>query len=404
MPDRTFINILAIDDEHFMLMLLARLLHELGYVRVATCGSGPEALQRLDGEAAGTNLILLDINMPEMDGIEFVRRLVERGYGGSLILVSGEDERTQVAAEKLAMAHRIAVLGHVSKPVTREGLAALIDKWRPLELAGAGRVRKIYSAGEVREGIEGRELVNYYQPKVEVCSRRVVGVEALVRWEHPQDGLVSPDQFIGVAEANGMIDDLTRIVLAGALEHARAWREAGLGLRVAVNLSMDNLASLDFLDQVLALANKAGVPPQLMELEVTETRLMKDLPTTLEVLARLRLKRFRLSIDDFGTGNSSLAQLRDLPFDGLKIDQSFVHGAAGNERLRAIFDSSIVLARQLGIETVAEGVADRDDWEFVRQKECDIAQGYFIAEPMPAPYLPGWVLSWQTATGNELRA
>ena len=174
-------------------------------------------------------------------------------------------------------------------------------------------------------------------------------------------------------------------------------------LQVAVNLSMDNLVSLDFLDLVVGLAAKAGVPPQMMELEVTESRLMEDLRTPLEILTRLRLKRFRLSIDDFGTGHSSLAQLRDLPFDELKIDQSFVHGAWNNEKLRAMFDSSLGLARQLGMEVVAEGVEDQADWDFVRKTGCEIAQGYFIARPMPAADLPGWIQSWQTTFGISNR-
>jgi EAL domain-containing protein (putative c-di-GMP-specific phosphodiesterase class I) len=129
----------------------------------------------------------------------------------------------------------------------------------------------------------------------------------------------------------------------------------------------------------------------MVELEVTETRLMEDLRTPLEILSRLRLKRFRLSIDDFGIGNSSLAQLRDLPFDELKIDQSFVHGASGNDKLRAMFDHSLGLAKQLGMEVVAEGVEDQADWDFVCKTGCDIAQGYFIARPMPAADLPAWI-------------
>ena len=166
-------------------------------------------------------------------------------------------------------------------------------------------------------------------------------------------------------------------------------------LQVAVNLSIQ--PNSGFLDEVVGLATKAGVPPQRMVLEVTETRLMEDLRTPLEILTRLRLKRFRLSIDDFGVVNSSLAQLRDLPFDELKIDQSFVHGACCNEKLKAMFDSSLGLAKQLGMEAVAEGVEDQADWDFVRKAGCDIAQGYIIAKPMPAADLPAWIQSWQKA-------
>ena len=394
------IKILVLDDEPFMHKLLARMLGNLGHPPVATCDNGYAALELLDSPDDSPSLILLDINMPEMDGLEFVRRLVERHYTGSLILISGEDERMQQAAEKLAQAHRITVLGHLHKPASPEGLAALIGKWVPARQEELRAAKKIYGADEVRAAIANGELVNYYQPKVEVANCRVVGVETLVRWRHPQDGMVFPDQFIGVAEAHGLIDDLTRVVLVGALAQAKVWQEAGLMLKVAVNLSMDNLAALDFLDLVVGLAAKAGVPPQMVELEVTESRLMQDLRTPLEILTRLRLKRFRLSIDDFGIGNSSLAQLRDLPFDELKIDRSFVHGACENDKLRALFDSSLGLAKQLGMSVVAEGVEDQADWDFIRKTGCDIAQGYFIAKPMPAADLHGWIQSRQTAFGR----
>ncbi len=389
------IRILILDDEPFMHKLLSRMLANLGYATVSTCDNGYAALELIDSQNGFPDLILLDINMPEMDGLEFVRRLVERSYGGCLILISGEDERMQQAAEKLARAHQITVLGHLHKPASPEGLAGLIGKWTAPSQNEPRAEKKVYGADELRAAIANGELVNYYQPKVVTATGRVAGVETLVRWRHPVDGMVFPDQFIGVAEAHGLIDDLTRTVLAGAFAQSRLWQNAGLMLQVAINLSMDNLASLDFLDEIAGLAAKAGVPPQMVELEVTETRLMEDLRTPLEVLSRLRLKRFRLSIDDFGIGNSSLAQLRDLPFDELKIDQSFVHGAHGNMKLQAMFDSSLGLAKRLGMEVVAEGVEDMADWDFVRKTGCDISQGYFIAKPMPAADLPAWIQSWQ---------
>ena len=377
-----------------MLKLLASMLSNLGYAAIATCDNGHVALELLDGTDS-PNLILLDLNMPEMDGLEFVRHLVERHYTGSLILISGEDERMQQAAEKLARAHKISVLGHMHKPASLEGLAELIEKWVAPSPNKIRAEKKIYGADEVRAAIANGELVNYYQPKVEVATGRVVGVKTLVRWRHPVDGMVFPDQFIGVAEAHGLIDDLTLAVLSGAFAQSNVWQDAGLVLQVAVNLSMDNLVSLGFLDEIIGIAAKADMSSQMVVLEVTESRLMEDLRTPLEILTRLRLKRFRLSIDDFGTGNSSLAQLRDLPFDELKIDMSFVHGAWNNDKLRSLFNSSLSLAKQLGMEVVAEGVEDQADWDFVRQSGCDVAQGYYIARPMPAADLPGWIEAWQ---------
>lgn len=395
MPNKTAIKILLLDDEPFMLKLLARMLTNLGFDSVKTCDNGRAALMWVDSPEYHPDLILLDINMPQMDGIEFVRHLVEHDFSGAVILVSGEDERVLYSVEKLVRAHKITVLGRLNKPVNPERLAAMMERWRPPPQRANNVTRKIYTADQLGAAMANGEMVNYYQPKVTVASGEVVGVESLVRWRHPTDGMVFPDQFIGIAEQNGLIDQLTTVVLTGALAQARAWRDAGLVLRVAVNLSMDNLVSLSFLEQVVDLTTQAGVAPQEIVLEVTESRLMHDQRVALEILTRLHLKRFHLSIDDFGTGNSSLSQLRDIPFDELKIDQSFVHGASGNQTQRAIFDASLGLAKQLKMESVAEGVEDRADWNFLRQRGCDLAQGYFIAKPMPAEDLPAWLLDWE---------
>lgn len=394
MDNKSVIKILVLDDEPFMLKLLAKMLSNLGYPAISTCDNGQAALDWVASPDGHPDLILLDLNMPEMDGVEFVRHLVEHRYSGALILVSGEDERMLQSVEKLVRAHKITVLGYLTKPVTPALLAALLDQWSPPAPKSSRAAKKVYSVDELRVAMASGELINYFQPKVLVATGDVIGVETLVRWRHPTDGLVFPDQFISIAEEHGLIDDLTRVVLSAALCQSKIWREAGCPLRVAVNLSMDNLVSLNFLDDIIELTNQAGVPPQELVLEVTESRLMSDQRVPLEILTRLHLKRFRLSIDDFGTGNSSLTQLRDIPFVELKIDQSFVHGAWANETQRAMFNASHGLAKQLKMEAVAEGVEDRADWDFVRQQGCDLAQGYFIARPMPAENLPAWLNEW----------
>jgi CheY-like chemotaxis protein len=165
---------------------------------------------------------------------------------------------------------------------------------------------------------------------------------------------------------------------------------------------MENLASLEFVDLLAAQVATAGALPRDITLEITESRAMRDPAVTLDSLTRLRLKRFSLSIDDFGTGHSSLAQLRDIPFDEFKIDKSFVHGAWADQRIKAMFDTSLTLAKQLGMSVVAEGIENLDDWEFLRKTRCDYAQGYFIAKPMPGDQLPAWVQSWQKRVRTEL--
>ena len=400
----TSLHVMVIDDDPFMLKLLARMLANQGVTQLTTYDSGSTALESFDGSTCQPHLILLDINMPIMDGIEFVRHLVERSYTGSLILISGEDERILQATEKLVQAHKINVLGHMQKPVRPEAISELISRWKPEYLVGTKKNTPTYSAEEVRAAIINGELINYYQPKITVSTGMVAGVESLVRWNHPRDGLVFPDQFIGVAEAHGLIDDLTRVVLANALADFKIWKNAGWALRVAVNVSMDNLKSLDFADYVASKSAATGVVPQDLILEVTESRLMQDARAPLEILTRLRLKRFKLSIDDFGTGHSSLAQLRDIPFDELKIDRGFVHRAWADETVRAIYDASLALAKQLRMDIVAEGVEDRDDWNFLRKTGCDYAQGYFIAKPMPAADLVGWMESWRVRYTDKIAA
>ena len=402
MVERSAVKILVLDDESFMLKLLNRILSNLGYTAVTLCDSGRAALERIVEGAP--DVILLDLNMPEMDGIEFVRHLVDRDYAGSLILVSGEDERILQTTEKLVRAHKIPILGYLHKPVNPGALSALLDTWTPPSTDIVGTVKKAYTADELRAAISGGQLVNFYQPKVAVASGKVVGVETLVRWRHPVDGIVFPDQFIAVAEASGLIDDLTKAVFGEAMAQAKVWQENELPLRIAVNVSMDNLASLSFLNFVAESTAKEGIAPQNVVLEVTETRLMEDTRAPLEILTRLRLKRFRLSIDDFGTGHSSLAQLRDIPFDELKIDQGFVHRAWTDETLRAIYDASLSLARQLNMEVVAEGVEDRNDWELLRRTGCDLAQGAFISRPMLAVDVPVWMETWRERVRNELSA
>lgn len=402
MLQKSAVRILALDDEPFMLKLLSHMLTGMGFSSVILCDNGLSALDQIKGEGNHPNLILLDLNMPGMDGIEFVRHLVEINYTGSLILISGEDERMLQTAEKLVQAHKIHVLGHLHKPVKKEVLSELMERWTPTTQVYPPIIKKLYTGDELRAAIDNAQLVNYYQPKVSVASGEVIGVETLVRWQHPVDGLVLPDHFISVAETHGLINDLTRMVLTQALNQAKDWQQAGLTLRVAVNISMDNLASLDFVEFVSDLTARSGVPPQRVVLEVTESRLMKDTRAPLEILTRLRLKRFRLSIDDFGTGHSSLAQLRDIPFDELKIDQGFVHHASTNETLRAMYETSLSLARQLGMEVVAEGVEDRSDWDLLKSTGCDLAQGFFISKAMPAEDFPGWLEKWKERVSHEL--
>ena len=387
-------RILLVDDEPFMLKLLANQLAKLDCDDVVPFEHAQDALVELERDAAAVSLVFCDLQMPQMDGVELLRHLARLGYEGGLVLVSGEDRRILRTVQNLAKAHGLNVVGCLHKPVSLEQLQQVLAGKISRSATAVRAIRKSYDAEELRRAIAGGELVNHYQPKVEIATGSVAGVETLVRWRHPRDGMVYPDQFISTAEQHGLIHDLTRAVLTDALRQARVWHDMGLDLHVAVNVSMDNLGALDFPDFVARAVAKAGIPLASLVLEVTESRLMQDPLAPLDILTRLRLKHIGLSIDDFGTGHSSLAQLRDIPFDELKVDRGFIHGAGRDPSMRAIVEASLAMAQQLGMRTVAEGVEDEADWNFVRSAGCDIAQGYYIAKPMPAEALAGWIAAW----------
>jgi EAL domain-containing protein (putative c-di-GMP-specific phosphodiesterase class I)/FixJ family two-component response regulator len=390
--DPRIATVFVIDDDPFALRLVRHQLHALGFTHVVVFERAREAVEALHRDPGAASLILLDLQMPDMDGIEAVRHLAELPYDGALILVSGEDQRVLATASAVARARALDVRGCITKPVTPEQLRRVIEA--PTHRSAPLVPRKRYAPEEIQRAIDNGEMVNHYQPKVEFATGRVTGVEALVRWQHPVDGLVFPEQFVGVAEEQQLIDPLTRAVLRGALAQARTWQDAGLNLTVAVNVSVDNLAALDFPDFIERAVREAGVSNKQLVLEVTETRLMTNVLLALDILTRLRLKHISLSIDDFGTGHSSLAQLRNIPFDELKIDGGFVHGADRDTSAHAILEASLGIARQLGLKTVAEGVETLADWQLMQSLDCDLAQGYFVTRPMPAEAFTAWQIAW----------
>jgi diguanylate cyclase (GGDEF)-like protein len=244
--------------------------------------------------------------------------------------------------------------------------------------------------GELRRALDNRELVLHFQPKVAVPGEQVCGVEALVRWQHPERGLIPPASFIPLAERTPLIRPLTRYVIDAALEQCARWRAAGRELHVAVNVSARNLLDERFVDEVLELLARWQVPAPYLELEVTESAIMADPERAQAILARLADAGITLSIDDFGAGYTSLAHLKDLPVHQLKIDRSFVAQMTADRSNALIVRSVIELGHNLGLTTVAEGVEDRATLARLTELGCDVAQGYHLCRPLPAAQLELW--------------
>ena len=256
-------------------------------------------------------------------------------------------------------------------------------------------VERLALLGELREGVSGGELRVHYQPKCDAATGRLVGLEALVRWEHPTRGLVYPDAFLGIAENSGLIGAMTLEVLDQALATARQLRDGGQPLGVAVNLSVRLLTDLDLPRQVAALLGRWGVPPESLTLEVTETSIMVEPTRTMTVLSRLRDLGVVLSIDDFGTGYSSLSYLKRLEANELKIDRSFVFAMTRNSNDAVIVRSTIELGHNLGLRLVAEGVEDAATWSMLKALGCDVIQGYYLSRPLPAEQVQDWVRAYR---------
>lgn len=387
-------RIIIIDDDVFALKLLNHQLGQLGHADVTTVSCAQRALALIEG-GNHFDILMTDLQMPVMDGVELMRNLKESSYSGELILISGEDRSILRAAELLAQAHGFRVLGQLEKPVDSAQLAEVLRRHTVAGALAEEHSNISYEPEEIRLAMARQELTCLCQPQVSLSDGTLTGVEILVRWQHPTEGMIAPDRFISVAEEHGLIDELTRIVLRDVLSQARDWFDSGLQMLIAINVSMLSLSDLEFPDRLVAAARKAGVSPSCLLLEVTESRLMKDMRAVLDILARLRLKYINLSIDDFGTGHSSLAQLRVLPFNELKIDRSFVNGASRDKDLSVICKASLDIAKKLGMHSVAEGVENIEDWHFLRAHGCKAAQGYLIGKPMPMTNLYRWITEWE---------
>lgn len=374
---------LVVEDHDFQRRTLARMLRSLGAREVREASDGNQALASIRGSAS-VDLVVCDLDMPEMDGMELIRHLGQADRAVSVIVASAQDRSLLNSVEKMARAYGVELLGVIQKPVTLDGLGDLVARHEPIGVrpAGGPGQTRIFSLQEILRGVQEKQFEPFFQPKVALASGRVLGAEALARWRHPDHGMIAPHAFIAPLEQSGNMDALTLLMLEKAASACAAWREGGLELTISVNLSLASLTDTMLASQITETVRSTGLAPRFMTLEITESAAMTEIAPALENLNRLRMREFGLSVDDYGTGFSSLQQLTRVPFTELKVDQSFVTNCAGNASSRAIVESSIEMARRLDLKSVAEGVETKEDWEVLKAVGCDEAQGYLIARPM----------------------
>jgi EAL domain-containing protein (putative c-di-GMP-specific phosphodiesterase class I)/AmiR/NasT family two-component response regulator len=321
-------KLLVAEDHAFQRRSLVRMLTELGAKSVAEAGDGRIALDMLRGAGNSFDVIICDLDMPEMDGMEFIRHIGESASSASVILSSALDASVITSAENMTRAYGVRILGAIEKPATPGKLAELIGKHQQKSQGkSAARETTEYTLEEIAFALEHGQFLPYFQPKVELAGGRVIGAEALARWQHPRDGLVSPAAFIPQVESSDMVDTLTWQMLRDSALACKGWRDAGFEINVSVNLSQNMLSAPHIADRVTETVRGQGLAASAVILEITESAAMLNVGAGLENLTRLRMKGFGLSIDDYGTGYSSMQQLSRIPFTELKIDRSFVAGA-----------------------------------------------------------------------------
>jgi EAL domain-containing protein (putative c-di-GMP-specific phosphodiesterase class I)/CheY-like chemotaxis protein len=378
-------RLLVVDDEPGVVDFIAAVARRCDYAVASTSAAG-EFLALV--ESFRPTLILLDLHLPDSDGVELLRLLVARGCKAPILLMSGVDERVLTAAYELGMTHGLSMYGMLSKPVSFADLQT--------KLAAAQKEERVLDATELKRGLAAGEIVPYYQPKASLTARGWIidGVEALARWQHPRLGIVMPDEFVPLAERSGVIGDLTNSVLAEALRQMKQWNDEGMRLACAVNLPPTLVTDLSFPDRVAALLAEHALDGSQLGLEITETATMQNPTTTMDILTRLRVKRIGLALDDFGTGYSSLTQLYQMPFNEMKIDKSLVTNVPHSREANTMVGSLVELGHNLGLTICAEGVENRAALDMLAIMGCDRCQGFFISRAVPANDIPSLVNHW----------
>ena len=395
-------QILIVDDEPGIGEFIRDVAIEIGFEATAT--HQPNAFEQL--YSSDFDVIILDLVMPERDGIELLRFLAGQGALAQIILMSGYDSAVLHSAQKLAVEQGLKVIKTLTKPITYEDLESLLSNLKfPLTTLSAeiSTLSPLPTIHEFQQALSQGELQVYFQPKLAIITGMMVGTEALIRWHHPERGVLMPAIIISLAEEAGLMDALTSEVLQQSFRQASEWLKKGLQINIAVNMAPCNFKDLNLPEWMEEQTEKYHLKPGQIAFEITETTLMQELVKSLDILTRLRMKKIALSIDDFGTGYSSLTQLYRIPFSEMKIDISFVRNATVDAEALAIVKMTTMLGHELGMTVVAEGVETQETWDLLSEIGCDVVQGYLIAKPMPANELTEWIIHQHHSILKDLK-
>ena len=375
---------------------LVALLGQLGAGQVTDVADGPAALQALEAGATPlVNVALIDLDLPGMDGLALLRRLGEVKCAARLIVTGAQPAGLLFSVETLAEAFGIELLGAIARPVTAVTLKPVLENYTPLPRFAQPPSEPQFTFQQVGIGLQKRQFEPYFQPKIELATGQVKGLEVFARWNHPEHGVLGPASFVDALGESGRIDFLDWSMIELAVERQRWLQDQDIAIPISLNIASETLAHPAFVRQMSACLERHEVAATDVTFEISESSVLNTDPDFIERLVRLRMMGFGLAIDDYGTGRSNLQLLARIPFTELKIDRSFVDGASRRLPLSTVLRSCLSLAHSLERKSVAVGVETRRDWDFLQALGCTYAQGYHIANPMPATAFPAWLGDWR---------
>lgn len=394
--DIAHLHFLVAEADQAQRLAVVDMLGRLGASQVTDVPDGHTALRCLtDTFAPAIDVAVIDLTLPGMDGLELIRTLAATDCRTRLIVVGAQPGNLLFAVETMAQAYGLELLGTIAKPASVQRLQALLEFYVPPALPSERKKGPVFTFPQIGIGLQARQFEPFFQPKIELTTGQVKGLETFARWRHPEHGVLGPSAFIDALEQHNRVDFLDWTMIEKSVERCREFHDQGIPISISINLAPETLGHPAFIRQITACLARHRMMPDYFTFEMPESSVLTTDPAFLERLVRLRMMGFGLAIDDYGTGRSNLQLLARVPFSELKIDRSFVDGASKKRPLGTVLSSCLGLARSLDRMSVAVGVETKQDWDFLQGLGCTYAQGYHIARPMEAAAFPGWLEDWR---------
>jgi EAL domain-containing protein (putative c-di-GMP-specific phosphodiesterase class I) len=390
------INTIIVDDSKSIRVVLDATLAQLGVSNIAHCGTGLEALIMINARPDYYQLLFVDLNMPEMDGMELIRHLGNQNFKGSIVIISGMEVRVINLASDIARQNKVHLIGNIVKPIMVDDLQHILTKFHYFN-DHLSTAQVPLNKEELEEAINEQRIIPYYQPKVDSNTNEVNSIEVLARIDNPGHGdSILPIRFIKCAEDNDLIDALTFQLLIKSIKDFKEIRESfGNSLTLAFNLSPVQLNDLDMPGKLDSLFSQHDISPSQVVVEVTEEWALQS-SNQLETLNRLRMRGYGVSLDDFGTGFTNVTQLKSLPFSEIKIDRSFITNIHRDYFSQVIVNTLVDITQKYHYELVAEGIESHEEYEYLKSLNARmLLQGYLISKPKPKNELIRWFHNWK---------